>query len=157
MLNPEQYFRLILDPTLDALEMHSIDAMYLMVRTAMVESQLTHLRQLPNGPALGLMQLEPKTIYSIYRYLERRTDIRDRLLDYLQMQKLPTYMDSFVSNLSLNAAFARIKYWMNPEPIPPHSNIVAQGEYWKTHYNTAHGKGTVDAFAKHAVNLGIFN
>ena len=35
-----------------------------------------------------------------------------------------------------------------PESIPVASDIRAQGQYWKDHYNTADGAGTVDKFVE---------
>lgn len=150
MINPHQFCTLILEPTIIALDMYSVDAMYLMSRTLVVESKLTHLKQIPSGIALGLGQIEPATIADVYRYLDRRKDIKQKVLDYTQYCKLPTRMDAIMHNLSLNVALARIKYWMNPEPLPHYKNVSGQAEYWKQYYNTENGQGKVSDFIKHA-------
>ena len=43
-----------------------------------------------------------------------------------------------------------------PAPIP--SDLPSQAQYWKTHYNTAAGKGTVQKFiddVKHATGCAV--
>ena len=130
--------------------MYSLDAMYLMLRTATTESKLTHLRQLPNGPALGFMQIEPDTFFDTQRYLNGRPDLRKRVLEYCNYEKFPVNINCLIHDLAFNAIIARVKYWMNPEPIPSYNNIEAQGEYYLRHYNTSLGKATLDSFMKAA-------
>ena len=45
-----------------------------------------------------------------------------------------------------SALAARLFLSNNPKKIPVASDIRAQGRYWKKHYNTADGAGTVDKF-----------
>lgn len=42
----------------------------------------------------------------------------------------------------------RLKYKRIPEPIP--STVEGRAEYWKEHYNTVLGKGTVEEYIKNA-------
>jgi len=55
--------------------------------------------------------------------------------EWFDLQK-PLY-----SGLAARLYLARI-----PEAIPKADDIKAQGQYWKTYYNTAAGKGTVEKF-----------
>lgn len=150
MIDVEQYINFVLDPVLHSLKMHSRDAVHLMLRTALIESRLSYLNQLRQGPALGFFQTEPATIDDVYRYLETRPDIKERLLSCVNMSELPKSLLHHAQNLALNCAIARVKYWMVPEPIPSLDDIEAQGEYWKKYYNTELGKGSVGHFVRMA-------
>lgn len=150
MLNPHQFTNLVLEPALKATGMYSLDAMYLMVGTAMVESKLSHLKQLPDGPALGLMQIEPATYLDIKRYLSRKNELRSKILLHCERAHMPDNFRAVMCDLALNALLARVKYWMFAEPIPSYKDPVAQGEYYKKYYNTIDGASTVEQFVKAA-------
>ena len=137
MINPSQYADLILEPALKAMRMYSLDAMYLMLRTALVESRLTHLKQLPAGPALGIMQIEPDTYADIIRYLKGRHGIRISILEYCSYIAMPAHPHALIHNLAFNAMIARVKYWMTPQPISNYKDIEGHAEYWKSHYNAS--------------------
>ena len=135
MINPHQFTGLILEPALRAVDMYSIDAMYQMVRGFLVESKLTHIKQLPDGPALGFGQIEWATALDVFRYLNRRTDIRQKILDYCERDKLPENPRTLISDIALNVLVARVKYWMIPEPIPSYKNPEGQAYYYERYYN----------------------
>jgi len=42
----------------------------------------------------------------------------------------------------------RMHYYRKSEPLPESDDVRALGEYWKKHYNTVKGKGTVDEFVE---------
>jgi len=115
--------------------MYSIDAMYLMTCTALVESKLTHLKQLPEGPAIGFMQLEPATYKDIFRYLAIKDQLRSNILNYTERVYLPYNMVNVLGDLSLNVLIARVKYWMQPERIPSYKDPEAQAAYYEKYYN----------------------
>lgn len=115
--------------------MYSIDAMYLMTCTALVESKLTHLKQLPEGPALGFMQIEPATYKDIVRYLAVKDGLRSNILNYCERTYLPYTPPNLVGDLVLNVLVARVKYWMQPEAIPSYKNPEAQAAYYEKYYN----------------------
>ena len=150
MINPNQYVKYVLEPTLRKLGMYSIDAMHLMFRTALVESKLTHIRQLPDGPALSFLQIEPASYHDVMRYLERRGAIKADVLRVIESDRLPSNSLRLAQDLALCVAVARIKYWMEPTPIPSYKDVEAQAEYWKRYYNTTEGKGCVEDFVKQA-------
>ena len=148
MLNPKQFVGLVIEPALRALDMYSVDAMYLMAATAFIESKLTHIKQIPNGPALGIYQIEWTTYIDCLRYLTLRDELRDKVLLYLDRQNFPTQQSALVSDLALSTCIARIKYWMQPEPLPSYKDRHAQWEYYKQYYNTKAGAATVEQFNK---------
>lgn len=58
-------------------------------------------------------------------------------------------------NLELSAIFCRLFLLLKPEPIPIASNLQMQAVYWKTHYNTSAGKGTIKHFIQSAKEHGL--
>lgn len=72
MVNVQQFRNLVLDPTLKQSGLYFLEASDLLLGTALVESNLEHLKQIGGGPALGFFQMEPETFDDIfYRYLCR--------------------------------------------------------------------------------------
>lgn len=148
MINPNQWVGLILEPALKAVDMYSLDAMYLMTATALMESKLTHLKQLPEGPALGLFQVEWATYLDCLRYIANHQNLYDKITTYLEREHLPGKPVNLIGDLSLNAIIARVKYYMIPETIPSYKNPEAQAQYYKQYYNTSMGAANVDSFVK---------
>ena len=72
MIDVKQFRANIIEPALTVLELDSVAAQELLLGTAVQESRITYLRQLGNGPALGLFQMEPAT----------HNDIWDNFLEY---------------------------------------------------------------------------
>lgn len=154
MINPHQFISLILEPALKATGMYSIDAMYLMTCTAFVESKLTHLKQLPEGPALGFMQIEPATYKDIYRYLALRPQLRSNILNYTERTYLPYEPVNLIGDLSLNVLIARVKYWMQPEAIPTYKDPISQANYYERYYNANASNDKSQEFIKVAGEIG---
>ena len=50
------------------------------------------------------------------------------------------------TNLMYGAAVCRLCYYRKAEALPEAGDIEGQGQYWKTHYNTPLGKGTVTKY-----------
>ena len=140
MIDPAHFHKHVIRPTLTHLGMWSREAGHLMLGTAMKESGLSSLVQKGGGPALGVYQPEPDTHDDIWRYLGRRTDIAARVEALIA--PWPSRLEQLKTNLAYATAIARLVYWRKPEPIP-HSP-EEQAEYWKRHYNTSKGRGTVE-------------
>jgi hypothetical protein len=160
MLDPDQFAREIVEPTLHDLGMTSPAAIRLMVGTAIAESGLTWLRQHNGGPAVGLFQIEPATARDILdRYLARRTDLNMRLcasfrllddtppIDWHRVSDLDLE-DALVGDARFSCAVARIRYFMSPKRLPAADDDAGLGLYWKEIYNTAAGKGRPEKFAR---------
>lgn len=143
MLDPRQLANLVVRPTFESIGLYSRDAVALLMGTAMQESQLTYLRQLENGPALGLWQMEPTTHDDIWaNYLRYRWRIAQPI-----KALVPTPGPrAMVDNLSYACAMARVHYLRVPEPLPGWDDVHGQALYWKKHYNTFLGKGTPGEF-----------
>lgn len=102
------------------------------------------------GPAYGPFQMEEATFEDHLRRLRRPENaaIYSRLMD-LRIRLVEADVTEMHGNWFFAAAMCRIHYWFNPEPLPSNpDDIRALGEYWKKHYNTFKGKGTVDEFVR---------
>ena len=142
-----EHFRLhVVRATLTSLRLWSMAAENLLVGTAVQESGLRYLRQFDAGPARGLYQIEPATHDDIVkRYLKRKPVLRERV-DALAAPE-PSLVDQLATNLAYATAIARLRYWMDPEPLPAPDDIDGLAAYWKRVYNTPKGKGRVAEFA----------
>lgn len=144
---------LILEPALRATNTYSLNAIYQVATTIFYESKLTHLKQLPQGPALGFGQIEWATYQDCCRYLATNITLRSLILNYCERTSLPTQPVNLLGDLSFNVLMVRVKYWMIPEPIPSYKDTTGQAAYYKKYYNTGEGAATIEAFAKAAVDL----
>jgi hypothetical protein len=152
VINLAQYKQYILQPVLKKLEMYSPEAMALMEGTGLQESGFKYLVQLGGGPAVGFYQMEMDTAEDIvYRYAQNKNDeFRERITKVIP---IPLWLMTseelkweLTVNLALQVVLARLKYWMVPDPIPPDRDFKAHAEYWKQHYNTPLGAGTVEQY-----------
>ena len=141
MLNPQQFLNLIIRPACEFLEPeipHLETAERLLMGTALMESNLTYLMQLNNGPALGVFQMEPATHDDIWEnWLRFRLPIHDRILS--RWGSLDAHR--MVHDLHYAAVMARLHYRRVPQALPRPDDLRAQAAYWKRWYNTALGKG----------------
>ena len=155
MLNPAHVRALVVRPTLEAMEMWSPAAEELLMGTAMQESHLRHLHQLGAGPAVGLYQMEPATAHDIvHRYLLTRSGIEARFESAFQVVNshdidwrevaIEAVAMKLISDLRFATAMCRMRYFMVPAPLPAADDVPGLAAYWKRHYNTPAGRGTVD-------------
>jgi len=158
MINVEQLRDEVVVPALEAIGMFSPAAVNLVVSTAAAESELCFLRQYPEGPAVGLWQMEPATYdWLALDYLARRADIRAKFLRMVTTGDRMPEADEMVWNLRFGAAMCRLRYWTVPESLPAADDVEALGEYWKKHYNTENGKGTVAHFLRNCPTEGFYS
>ena len=54
--------------------------------------------------------------------------------------------ENLATNLMYGAAVCRLCYYRKAESLLEAGDIEGQGQYWKTHYNTPLGKGTVTKY-----------
>lgn len=144
----------VIRPTLKQLEVaagipYSQAAENLLMGTAAQESGLgTYLAQLGGGPARGIFQMEPATLEDCYtNFLDYRAQMKSGVDSFLAAW--PDKATQLVSNNAYAAAMCRVRYLRAPGNLPPADDIQALGEYWKQHYNTPQGAGTVDEFVTH--------
>jgi len=148
VLNLEQFRDYIVAPALKEIDQYSKAAERLIIGTALVESDLTYLHQI-NGPALGLLGMEPFTHDSIWDdYLKFRFHLsRDVHPDGKQK---PSRM---LWDLKYAVKMARCKYLPDRQSLPESTDILGMAKYYKRVYNTKEGKGTVEGFIQKAQRI----
>lgn len=143
----------------------SADAISLVVRTCVYESDLYHLKQVGGGPARGFPQIElgetgAKDILGRYLGLERKAELRQKVHVALGFDPVVLASDDYQldlqlqGNMILGIICCRLKYGMFPEPLPSKDDRLAQGRYYKRFYNTSGGKGNAEEFAKVTAERG---
>ena len=147
-MNVSQFKDLIITPTLEAIGMHSPEAVELLLGTAIQESRLEYIKQLPDGPALGVYQMEPATHQDIWEnYLEFRPEMADKIKVFSLANGQSS--NEMVGNLFYATAMARVHYRRVPKPLPAVGDLEGQADYWKEFYNTFEGAGTVEEYIEH--------
>lgn len=141
----------------------------LLFGTAAIESDLRYMRQTTVDPmsergGFGLWQIELETANSLLTNLRHRPTLSAAVASFIWPDD--TYpnrwyeVGSTVGNRRISwllrgshragAAIARLKYLSIPSAIPwddmPEKRTERLGEYWKEHYNTHLGSGTVGRY-----------
>jgi hypothetical protein len=146
MIDKKQFLELIIKPALDHLGANSKAAEELLLGTALQESRLTYIKQLGNGPALGVFQMEPATHDDIWNnFLKFKSDLRTKvsiLASTANFKNGAVHSSELIWNLKYAAAMCRVHYLRVPEKLPAAGDIQAQAQYWKKYYNTHLGRGT---------------
>ena len=146
MLNVQQFRINIVEDTLAMIGERSVSAVELLLGTAIQESSLTYLVQLGGGPAAGLFQMEPATHNDIWKnYLSFREDLALRVLTLSFTPGTPNAME-MIGNMHYACAMARMLYKRVPEALPEAGDVEGMANYWKEHYNTHEGAGTVEEY-----------
>lgn len=135
----------IIRPALKIVDLWSLSAENLLTGTALVETGLMRVTQLGDGPALSFYQIEPTTYDDVLKYLYRKRDLKRRVLSACFLDIMPS-SQCLTWNLRLATLIARLVYWRVPTPLPAHNDIEGLAKYWKKHYNTEKGRGTVEDF-----------
>ncbi len=155
MIDKDVLKTLVIEPVLKHLDIYgtmlSDSAVNLLLGTAAHESLLGKYIEQINGPAVGIYQIEPATHKDItQRYLYFRKSLKSKVM---KLKCFDTDYDDLMYNLFYQTAIARIKYWMDPEPLPEADNIEGLAYIWKRVYNTEEGKGKVEEFVAHYKHL----
>lgn len=151
MLNSEQ-FRDLITRTLVAADMHSKNAVELLMGTAAHESHLgTYLRQI-KGPALGFFQMEPATEQDIWKnYLKYRPKLVSAITR-VSWTALPSSW-ALETNIAYQIIMARIHYRRVPHPLPYFGSVYSMAEYWDKYYNCNPDKGFPEQFVEAYMKL----
>jgi len=153
-MNSDQLKHHIIEPTLKKMDMYSESAVNLLLGTCAQESLMgKYVRQLGGGPAIGIYQMEPMTADDImYRYLPLHKDIEKKFIDAAMPYILaPRHhaISSIIFDVRLATALCRLKYWMDPEPLPESDDVEGLAKTYKRVYNTHLGAATTDEFVAH--------
>jgi hypothetical protein len=149
----ELFRRVVIRPVLQETDLWSESAENLLLGTALHESGgLQHIRQIGGGPALGFYQMEPATLDDLYdNWLKFRMVRLNQLEQFRPMhmarENALLYMPAYAT------AAARLQYFRVPKPLPLAGDIEGLAHYWKDHWNTHEGAGTIkqfmDAWVRH--------
>ena len=136
-----------IESTLKAIGLYSEEAVSLLLGTCAQESALgKYRRQLGNGPALGIYQMEPFTYNDcLDNFLKYKPDLLAKILKVSGLDQFPN-AEEMVNNDVFAACMCRVRYLRAPGAIP--QTVEGQAAYWKQHYNTVLGKGTIDEYLK---------
>lgn len=147
MIHPQHLLRYVIRPVLKDLGLWSEPAEKLLLGTACQESDCgRYLHQLGGGPAVGIFQMEPATFNDLYsNFLDNRPALLKKVqrwqLDFGASINGPEEM---IGNLYYATAMCRVHYLRVPSKIPDY--LGGQAQYWKSHYNTDLGAGTVQDY-----------
>lgn len=153
-MNASQLLTFVIRPVLLHLEPEipgSKAAEQLLLGTAMQESRLEYIDQLAPGPgpAYGFWQMERLTHDDIWdNYLRFNNPLKNKMI-LLKAAWQPSVAQC-ATNLAYACGMARVHYRRRPEALPPVNDLLAQASYWKKHYNTHLGKGTVGEYMSNA-------
>jgi len=104
-----------------------------------------YIRQLPDGPAMGICQMEPDTYFDNWNYLDMRKDeagwneFYNSLCQKFKTDSFPNPEELYWNN-ALAVAMCRLQYLRQPETLPD-DNYEDMAEYWFDHYNRNHDVG----------------
>ena len=140
----KQQLRKLVRETLKELGLHSEEAENLVLGTIAQESRAGfYIEQLGSGPAKGICQMEPATYKDIWEnFLAYKSSIADKVKE-LRVSDTPN-SDELRWNLKYSIAMCRVHYLRKKGAIP--FSLQGQAEYWKKHYNTYLGAGTVEEY-----------
>lgn len=137
-IHPGQLREWVVRPVLRRLGLYSEAAEELLMLTAATESLCGKYLHQVGGPALGIYQMEPATCRDIYdNYLKYREGLA------AEVEKYGSSSADLAGNLYYATAMARIHYLRVPEALPSAMDVNGLARYWKDHFNTHLGSGTI--------------
>ncbi|KYO58419.1 hypothetical protein [Vibrio parahaemolyticus] len=151
-MDAKQLTTLVVRPTLKQLGLYSRAAEQLIVGTIYQESlKGEFIKQVGGGPALGVIQMEPATYHDIWdHYLAYKRSLANKITELASMSSLDEDMrpnvDQLITNLAFAVGMCRVHYLRKKPALPSAGNVEGLAHYWKDHYNTHLGAGTVEEF-----------
>jgi hypothetical protein len=137
----------IIRPTLKKISLWSKEAEELLLGTAAVESRLGYWIDqtvVGPGPAYGIFQMERPTHDDVVNNF-LAVKMPQLSTTILKITGTPAHSHTWLhGNLYYATAMARIMYLRFKDPIP--DTLHGQAEYWKQHWNTRLGSGTIDGY-----------
>ena len=140
------------------MNMYSPDAVQLVYRTGLVESNYKYIRQLGTGPAKSFWQVEPGSTCCLdicNNYLKFRKKLTKVVCDILYLDekyvleaKEEEWSDILEHNIAAGIIMCRLVYRRIPKPLPRKDDVISQSRYWKKYYNTSLGSGVPEKFIK---------
>lgn len=116
-------------------------AMQMIIETAVAETGLGQIKDRTVGAGMGLTQFDKLPFNDIR---DRNARLRPKILEELHIDINLVEWDDLRYNQFLALLFTRLHYWLKGDPIP--KTIEERAKYWKLHYNTSAGAGTVEHY-----------
>lgn len=134
---------------LQHIDLWSPSAENIVLGTGVHESHLRYLKQLGNGPAIGLFQMEPFTYKDLWAtYIQPRVQLAEKLRELASYASytilLPPPAEEMGWNIRYAAAMCRVFYRRLPDALPAADDAHGMAALWKARYNTPAGKGTIE-------------
>ena len=93
MIKIEHFLDEVVIPTLKELDMYSEEACLLIVGTAIQESRLHYLKQIPSGIAKGICQMEEATHDDIWdNFLKYKPEIKEKLINHQNLHLVEVFL-----------------------------------------------------------------
>lgn len=125
-------------------------AVEMIVETAVAETGLGQITDRTVGAGMGLTQFDELPFKDIKN---RNMKLRDKILKELGVDLQLIQWDDLRYNDFLSLLFTRLFYRLKGDPIP--KTIEDRAKYWKLHYNTSAGKGTVEHYLEMNRKFGV--
>ena len=155
-ISPIDFTQYIIKPSLRFLDMKSKAAEQLLLGTVAKESGLGYYLHQVKGPALGVFQIEPATHKDLWvNYIRYKNYLYNRLSLAFPTCEFGSNHELLVYDLKYACCMARLIYYRVKYVLPQAHHISAQADYWKKHYNTPRGKGTVESYLACAKEIGM--
>src|SRR3990167_3306448 len=116
----------VVEPTLKELGLYSPAAVMLLLGTAAHESLGGYYLKQNPGPALGIYQMEPLTLYDVGRWLHKYPQW------YYYRNNIQ--LDRVQWDLKYATVFARLYYYRVAEPLPEVGDLPGLARYWKQYW-----------------------
>jgi hypothetical protein len=113
----------------------------MIIETAIAETGLGQIEDKTVGAGMGITQFDEMPFNDIR---DRCVKSRPKILKDLGVDISLVHWDDLRYNQFLALLFTRLLYWLKGDPIP--ETIEERAAYWKLHYNTKLGKGTVEHY-----------
>ncbi len=139
----------IILPALTALGMKTPNAVNLMLGTMAQESEMGKFivqQGIGMKGGIGVYQMQAPTYMDLWkRIIQPSTALRAKIRLMLCYDVMPP-AERMASDIMLATLMTRIYYYAIPQPLPDKDDIIGLGTYWKEHYNTLNGAGSIQEF-----------
>ena len=113
----------------------------MIIETAIAETALGQIEDKTVGAGMGLTQFDELPFNDIRNRCKK---LQPQIQKDLKIDISLVEWDDLRYNQFLALLFTRMLYWLKSDPIP--ETIEERAAYWKLHYNTKLGKGTIEHY-----------
>lgn len=152
MIKPKHLREAVIRPTLKAANLWCPDAEELLIGTAAQETLGGYYLIQENNEGiyykggLGIYEMEGPTHDGLWRNrIESRPLLKSAILRICNFSSEPN-KNELITNLAYATLMTRIFYTGIEQRLPSCGDVDAMARYWKRHYNTVFGSGTVEQF-----------